>query len=281
MAMPLRLAIGDFSRMTHLSVKALRHYHDVGLLVPAQVDQWSGYRFYDATQIPVAQAIRRFRDLGMPIEEVKAVLRAPDMATRNDVIAAHLKRMESQLGQTQSAVASLRSLLERPAARIAVEYRSVPRTRALAICETVSMDDIQDWWASAFAELYGGLTAAGVPPAGPGGALYASELFELERGDVVAFMPVDQDVSAPGRAGMLDVQAAELAIALHQGPFAELDRTYGALGTYVAERGLGAEGPICEYYLVGPADTDDESAHRTEVGWPVLQTTLQRAAETS
>ncbi len=82
-------------------------------------------------------------------------------------------------------------------------------------------------------------------------------------------------------ASMLDVPAAELAIALHQGPFAELDRTYGALGTYVAGRGLAAEGPIREYYLVGPADTDDESAHRSQVGWPVLHATPQRAAETS
>ena len=255
-----------------------RRPHSASL--PARVDEWSGYRFYDATQVPVAQVIRRFRDLGMPLEAVKAVLQAPDVAARNDVIVAHLDRMESQLAQTQSVVASLRSLLERPPAPIAVEYRSVPRTATLAIAETVSMDDIEDWWAGAFAELYGALSAAGVPPAGPGGALYASELAELERGDVLAFVPVHEEVGAPGRVGMLDVPAAELAVALHEGPFAELDRTYGALGTYVAERELGVEGPIREYYLVGPADTDDQSRHRTEVGWPVFQTTRQRAAET-
>ena len=274
--MPVRLPIGDFAKMTHLSVKALRHYHDVGVLEPAQVDPWSGYRFYEPDQIPVAQVIRRFRELGMPLEEVKAVLQAPDVGSRNDVIVAHLARMESQLAQTQAVVASLRSLLERPAPVVAVEYRSAGRARAVAVRDVVTEAEIQDWWVAAFTELYGVLSAAGIAPAGPGGALYASELFELEKGEVVAFVPVPGDaaggLAGAGRAAVIDVPAAELAVALHQGPFAELDRTYGALGTYVAERELGIEGPIREYYLVAPWDTGDESAHRTEVGWPIFQT---------
>ena len=49
--MDVLVTIGDFSRMTHLSVKALRHYHDVGLLEPAQVDTASGYRLYQASQV--------------------------------------------------------------------------------------------------------------------------------------------------------------------------------------------------------------------------------------
>jgi DNA-binding transcriptional MerR regulator len=69
------LAIGDFSRMTHLSVKALRHYHDVGLLEPAEVDPASGYRFYEPSQVPIAQVIRRLRDLGMPLDDIKEVPR--------------------------------------------------------------------------------------------------------------------------------------------------------------------------------------------------------------
>jgi DNA-binding transcriptional MerR regulator len=277
--MPVRLPIGDFAKMTHLSVKALRHYHDVGVLEPAQVDPWSGYRFYEPDQIAVAQVIRRFRELGMPLEEVKAVLQAPDVGSRNDVIVAHLARMESQLAQTQAVVASLRSLLERPAPVVAVEYRSAGRARALAVRDVVTEAEVQDWWVAAFTELYGVLSAAGIAPPGPGGALYASELFELEKGEVVAFVPVPGPVpgqgafAGAGRAAVIDVPAAELAVALHQGPFADLDRTYGALGTYVAERELGIEGPIREYYLVAPWDTGDESAHRTEVGWPIFQTT--------
>ena len=93
----MQLSIGDFSRMTYLSVKALRHYHDLGLLEPADVDPHTGYRSYDTAQVPTAQVIRRFRELGMPVEQVKAVLNAPDLAERNALIASYLKRMESQL----------------------------------------------------------------------------------------------------------------------------------------------------------------------------------------
>ena len=73
------LTIGEFSRITHLSVKTLRHYHEVGLLEPSDVDPATGYRRYSTGQIPTAQVIRRFRSLDMPVGSVKAVLGAPDI----------------------------------------------------------------------------------------------------------------------------------------------------------------------------------------------------------
>jgi DNA-binding transcriptional MerR regulator len=154
--MRVRLAIGGFSRMTHLSVKALRHYHDVGLLAPAEIDPASGYRFYEPGQVPIAQVIRRFRDLGMPLDEIREVLQAPDVGARNQVIVAHLERMESQLSVTQSVVASLRSLLERPPAPIAVEHRSVGPLLALAIGEHLSLPDLDPWLDAALRELDAG-----------------------------------------------------------------------------------------------------------------------------
>ena len=69
---------GDFSRMTYLSVKALRYYHEIGLLEPAAVDPDSGYRLYrPAPGSDAAQVIRRLRDLDMPLETVRTVLDAP------------------------------------------------------------------------------------------------------------------------------------------------------------------------------------------------------------
>jgi effector-binding domain-containing protein len=112
-----------------------------------------------------------------------------------------------------------------------------------------------------------------VPTAGPRGALYPAELFELGAGEVVAYVPVTAEVPSGGRARMLEIPPAELAVAVHQGTLADLDLTYGALGTYVAEREIGVDGPIREHYLVTAFDTDDESRHVTEVCWPVFQTT--------
>src|SRR5690349_11626701 len=93
-----------------MTVKMLRHYHQVGLLEPAEVDPHTGYRRYTTGQIPAAQVIRRFRDLGMPLEEIQGVLSAPDLRTRNERITAHLSRLEHDFGRTQSAIASLRDL---------------------------------------------------------------------------------------------------------------------------------------------------------------------------
>ena len=95
--MPAALTIGDFSCATHLSVKTLRHYHRVGLLAPSDVDADTRYRRYTTDQIPTAQVIRRFRDLNMPLDQIHAVLEAPDLHTRNELISAHLASLEQNL----------------------------------------------------------------------------------------------------------------------------------------------------------------------------------------
>lgn len=255
------LAIGDFSRTTHLSVKALRHYHDIGLLIPTAVDPASGYRYYEPSQVRVAQVIRRFRDLGMPLDQIKAILDAPDVAARNAVLTAHAERMTAQLAAMQSTVGALWSLLDRPPAPVAVEHRTVGPQRALAVTAWVAPADLDAWWQDAFGEL--DAAVSGRPPTGVRAALYSPEFFQLEMGQVVAYIPVEEAVSPTGRVSAIEVPAAELVIAVHRGGFADIDQTYGVLGTYVAEREIGVAGPIREHYVA-----DDI----TEVGWPVFQT---------
>jgi DNA-binding transcriptional MerR regulator len=194
------LTIGEFSRASYLTIKTLRHYHDVGLLEPAQVDSSSGYRYYRADQIATAQTIRRLRALEMPVEQVKGVLHAAGAGERNTLIAVHLERMEQQLERTTAAVASLRALLEEPEGEIAVEFRAVPPTPALSISAVVSLDALVSWWTAAFDELTGTLAANGLRPAGNSGALYAQEVFEQAHGEVVVFIPVAEQVTAAGRA---------------------------------------------------------------------------------
>lgn len=68
------------------------------------------------------------------------------------------------------------------------------------------------------------------------------------------------------------IPPAELATIVHLGSSTEVDRTYGALADYVTRHALAVDGPIREYYLVGPSDTPDESLWQTEIGWPIFQT---------
>lgn len=275
--MTVRLSIGDFSRMTHLSVKALRHYHDVGLLEPAEIDRWSGYRYYRPDQVATAQVIRRFRDLGMPVDGVRAVLQAPDLRTRNELIMAHLDRMQAQLAQTQATVESLRLLLQPEPSPIAVEYRKVEAAPALAIAERVRGETAVEWWMDAFDQLHRVVAEVGAERAGPGGALFPTEFYEVEEADLVAYVPLKAPAGrGSGRVQPYELPAAELAVAVHAGPFSEIDLTYGRLGLHVAEAAIGVEGPIREHYLVTVRDTPDESLHRIEVAWPVFQTAVAR-----
>ena len=277
--MTVLVPIGDFSRMTHLSVKALRFYHDQGLLEPARIDPSSGYRFYDPGQVPVAQVIRRFRDLDMPLDQVRAVLQASDVETRTKEIIAHLSSMETKLAELQMSVSSLRALLEGPAARPEVEFRSIPATRALAVRGTVTVQQAWAWGTDVFGEIYGRIERAGLTPAGPGGALFPAGFFELHQAELTAFVPLDGPaagtvagpVAGGGRAEITTIPGMEAAVMLHSGSPADSDQTYGALGTVVAERAIGVEGPIREYYLV-PFTESDLSRHRTEICWPVFQT---------
>jgi DNA-binding transcriptional MerR regulator len=269
---PALLTIGEFSRASYLTVKTLRYYHDVGLLEPAQVDDWTGYRYYRGDQIATAQTIRRLRELEMPVEQVRGVLHAADAGERNALITSHLERMERQLEQTSAAVASLRALLQEPEGGIAVEFRAVPATAAVSISTVVTLDALVPWWMAAFDELAGTLAANGVRPAGNSGALYAPEWFEQADGEVVVFVPVAEHVAAAGRALPLTVPAAELAVTIHHGAHDDLDRSYGALGRYLAEHDLTVEEPVREYYLVGPRHTEDAEQWQTEIAWPVART---------
>ena len=262
------LTIGEFSKMTYLSVKALRHYHDVGLLEPVDIDSETGYRRYSTAQVSTAQAIRRFRELDMPLEHVRAVLDAPDVTSRNEAILVHLRHMQQQLERTQTTVASLQALLEDVQRTSTVTRRSIGPTSSLAISETVGFEDGGEWCGAALDELHGELTRAGLTPAGPDGALYFSDFFELGLGKMVAFVPITGDVAPTGRTERLDLPAADFAVLVHEGPFADLDRTYGALGTHVALQRIGLDGPIREHYVVAGADVDPRD-HRTEVCWPI------------
>jgi DNA-binding transcriptional MerR regulator/effector-binding domain-containing protein len=266
------LTIGDFSRATHLSIKTLRYYHRVELLEPAQVDPDTGYRRYTTEQIPVAQVIRRFRDLEMPIEQIQAVLRAPDLTARNRLIADHLSQLEQDLARTQQAVASLRDLLADPSAAASVSHRRVGATMAAAVSDTVGAGDLLPWFLGALGELYATLDARGVAASGPAGGIYATELFAEERGEATVFVPTAAEVQRLGRVNPFTVPAAELAVITHAGSHADVDRAYGALATYVSSHALQVDGPIREYYLVGRHDTAEEAAWRTEICWPIFST---------
>jgi DNA-binding transcriptional MerR regulator len=270
--MPSSLTIGDFARATHLTVKTLRHYHETGLLEPAHIDPQTGYRRYTTDQVPTAQVIRRFRDLEMPLSEIQAVLGASDLRTRNDLITAHLNRLEGNLARTQSAVASLRDLLQKPAPSVRIGHRRAESVQAAAIMQVVDVKDALTWLQGALGELGGTLSAQGISATGPAGGIYSNAIFTHARGEATIFIPCGIAIRPVGRVVPSVIPAIELSTIVHVGPHTNIDIAYGALATYVTQHALAIDGALREYYLVGLLDTADQTAWRTEIGWPVFQT---------
>src|SRR5579859_2926023 len=271
------LSVGDFSSATHLSIKTLRHYHEVGLLEPAAVNPDTGYRYYSAGQIPTAQVIRRLRDLEMPVADVKAVLAAPDAPARNALIAAHLSRLEAELARTRTVVESLRNLLQPSDRQTPIERRSVPAAAAAGIGAVVDRADILAWLQGALGELRAAVRAQGLHAAGPSGGMFATEMIQRDRGQATVFIPVPGQVRPIGRVTPLVIPAAELAIISHHGSLADADLSYAKLGSYATAHEISIDGPLREYYLRSAGDTTDEAEWRTEIGWPIFRADASRA----
>jgi len=153
-----------------------------------------------------------------------------------------------------------------------MQHRSEPALQTAAISATVGLDALGPWFRGALGELTATVAAQGVATTGPPGAVVANDFFSEERGDITVFVPSGDEIRPIGRVEPLSLRPVELATIVHAGSHIDIDRAYGALATYVSDRALGVDGPIRERYLVGQLDTDDETAWRTEIGWPIFHT---------
>jgi DNA-binding transcriptional MerR regulator len=91
------IPIGRFSRLAGLSVGALRHYDELDLLRPADVDRFTGYRRYRPEQLEVARTIGRLRDLEVPIDEIRQVLGSDDPTDQRRRIGTHERRLQARV----------------------------------------------------------------------------------------------------------------------------------------------------------------------------------------
>jgi DNA-binding transcriptional MerR regulator len=105
-----RLAIGRFARLTGLSIGALRHYDELDLLRPVEVDRFTGYRYYADDQVEIGRAIARLRDLEVPLEEIRAVLGTDDPAEQRRRVAGHAARVQARVDRQVRILHVLRQL---------------------------------------------------------------------------------------------------------------------------------------------------------------------------
>jgi DNA-binding transcriptional MerR regulator len=271
--MGAQVSIGDFAVMTSLSRKALRHYHDIGILEPAHIDSHTGYRFYDTSQVDHAHIIRRFRSLGMSIPDIKALLSTEDATARTEIITTHLEQMEVQLQQTRDAVGALRELLSPVHTPAYVELRHEPALAVWSIGATIEVAEIDSWFEASLRKLRDAVAtaASGHSTVVPGG-LYDRDLFLESRGNAKLFVAAPQFADAPEGIRAEVLPQGEFAVLTHSGGHDGIDRSYGALGKYANEHLISHPGPIREHYL-GSTPADPTAFTATEICWPIFSTT--------
>lgn len=267
------LAIGAFSRASMLSIKALRAYHESGLLVPARVDPHTGYRAYHASQLTDAAVIYRLRSLDLPLDEIREVLHARDPDVTAKVLAAHESVMRERLAQVERIVAELQEGLAQPASHTPVFVRDEPHQHTLAVRGRVACDGYAEFLGGAYAMLGDVVAGRAVRPVAASGALYPAEIPADGPDDVEAFLPVAEPVDLPGGQVVNgEVPAARVAVLVHAGAYEHIDDSYRRLGEWVADNAEPAGLPVRERYLVSYGDTDDPTRFRTEICWPIITT---------
>lgn len=265
------LRIGPFSRASSLSIKALRAYHEQGLLVPAEIDPATGYRVYAASQLLDATVLRRLRELDVPLRKIRDVLEARDPAVTERVLAEHGQAMQRRLDETLRIIDQLQRGMDEPSLHTPVHLRDEPARHALMREGRVDANSFGPFLDESFAMLTEvvdrlGATAADVP-----GGLYPNEIADDSGEDVVAYVPIASPVVVPSHLGVHlgELPATTIAVATHIGGYDDIGETYRHLGRWVAVHATPRPLQVRERYLVGPPAPADE--YSTEIQWPVFQ----------
>ena len=103
------LKIGEFSKLSHLTVKALRFYEKEGLLEPAFIDPWTGYRFYETRQLEDAAEIKAYRQLDLSIDEIKTICSGAD---RKKILSDKAKLLTAQRKEIDARLSIINYILE-------------------------------------------------------------------------------------------------------------------------------------------------------------------------
>jgi DNA-binding transcriptional MerR regulator len=269
--------IGDFSRLSQVSVKALRYYDEVGLLKPVQVDRWTGYRYYALDQLPRLNRILALKDLGLSLEQIAQLLdenlplaqlqgmlrlKQAELQARVQSEGARLARVEARLRQIEwegtipdyEVVLKQVDALPIAAAREVVATAAQMPERCGALCGEIS----------------GLLAQTGARASGPWFAIYYNAEHTEQDIDVEMAAPL----AAPGgtappgsRATFRTLPETQVAAVVHHDGFETILQAYQTLWRWMEANGYGVAGPCREIYLQGP----ETGTPVTEIQFPVAR----------
>jgi DNA-binding transcriptional MerR regulator len=248
----MRFSIGEFSRITTLSVKTLRLYHEKGILEPARVDPDSGYRYYDDECVHRARGIRMLREFDFSIAEIRDLLEQCD--DERDL-----------LGQLEAKLQEVERTIKR--------YRGISRSIATLIEQTreTDMDQPQEFeieekeletmliaghrMTGRYGEVGKGLGLVcrkmGRQICGKPMTLYHDAEYKEEDADFEPCVPVRKGKDAEG-ISVRELPGGRCVSLIHKGPYEGIGASYRLVFGYINEKGYTARVPSREVYLKGP-----------------------------
>lgn len=262
------LSIGRFAQLTGLTAKALRHYDELGLLRPAHVDDFTGYRWYSLEQTRDAVAIRRLRAFELPLDEIDEVLRGDDALLR-ERLAVQRARLEGRTVVTGRMIDELDRLLRGeeelvPARRLDYRVQDVAELVLAAIHRPARLGELPipeligetGRWAFAHDRVPGAPVA--ICPADDDGMVDLRVGWPV-LGRVEPPAPIELVVCPPGRA----------VVHTYVGDFIALCDEWRLLWESVEADGIRPRGEPREHYETSPEEVSDPSEHVTRLVWPL------------
>jgi DNA-binding transcriptional MerR regulator len=268
------IKIGDFARLSQVSVVTLRYYDEMDLLKPIKVDTFTGYRFYSAEQLPLLNRILALKDLGFSLEQIKLMLadgltldqlRGMLTMQRNEV----KKRLADEQERLYRIEARLRQIeLEDKMPKYDVVIKTVPAMRVAARRVTIPTNDqVPQYLGPAFTEAYDYVRQQGAKDTGPCLTLWHSPADVYENEDAEAVVPIDRALTGTERVKVYELPPTQVAAVVHQGDFQDFTQGHAALLEWIDANGYQIIGPYREIYI--RHENRDLSDTTTEIQFPV------------
>src|SRR5262245_12518586 len=262
--------IGDFSRLSQVSVKALRFYDEVGLLKPTYVDRDTGYRYYSATLLPRLNRILAFKELGFSLAEIVHLLEGDQpvdsvresLQSRRAELARTIERTRAQLIEVETWLAQIDQAGRVPDYEVTIK-RVAPRLVASVRDTLSSYADADDL----FDELHSHLKHRGSPL--ERGAIWHSCAGQGQSIDCEAIVFLREGARSARRARVYELPGATVACVIHQGSDETCERAYRAARSWIKSHGYAVAGPNREVYWQGGVAQDDGSGV-TEIQYPII-----------
>ena len=261
------LSIGRFAQLTGLTAKALRHYDEVGLLRPAYVDDFTGYRWYALDQARDAVAIRRLRSFELPLDEIAEVLGDDELL--HERLAVQRARLEGRAVVTERMIDELDRLLRGeeelvPARRLDYRVQDVPELVLAAIHRPARLGELP------IPELIGRTASwAFANDRVPGAPVAVCPCDDDGMVDLRVGWPVRGTVEPPVPIELVVCPAGRAVVHTYVGDFTGLCDAWRHLWESLEADGIRPRGEPREHYETSPEEVDDPSEHVTRLVWPL------------